>query len=93
MKRGKKKKPTHSSWSVQRKTIGKWNSLSILKMGDLNPSTTCLTRSQVEVAFVIFTFQILLFISTYIRKPWVLSSCERKVRWRGYYYYYIIENG
>ena len=56
MKRGKKKKPTHSSWSVQRKTIGKWNSLSILKMGDLNPSTTCLTRSQVEVAFVIFTF-------------------------------------
>lgn len=32
-----------------------------------NPSTTCLTRSQVEVAFVIFTFHILLFISTYIR--------------------------
>ena len=28
----KKKKPTHSSWSVQRKTIGKWNRLSILKM-------------------------------------------------------------
>ena len=32
-----------------------------------SPSTTCLTRSQVEVAFVIFTFHILLFISTYIR--------------------------
>ena len=32
-----------------------------------NPSTTCLTRSQVEVAFVIFTFHILLFISTCIR--------------------------
>ena len=27
-----------------------------------NPSTTCLTRSQVEVAFVIFTFHNLLFI-------------------------------
>ena len=26
-----------------------------------NPSTTCLTRSQVEVAFVIFTFQYFTF--------------------------------
>ena len=75
MKRGKKKKPTHSSWSVQRKTIGKWNSLSILKMGDLNPSTTCLTQNQVEVAFVIFTFQILLFISTYLRKLCLFRRC------------------
>ena len=32
MKRGEKKKPDHSSCPVQRKTIGKWNSLSILKM-------------------------------------------------------------
>ena len=39
----RKKKPDHSSCPVQRKTIGKWNSFSILKMGDLNPSTTCLT--------------------------------------------------
>ena len=28
----KKKKPDHSSCPVQRKTIGKWNSLSILQM-------------------------------------------------------------
>ena len=32
-----------------------------------NPSTTCLIQNQVEVAFVIFTFHILLFISTCIR--------------------------
>lgn len=45
---------------------------------NLDPSTTCLTQSQVEVAFVIFTFHILLFISTCIRKPWVLSGCRKK---------------
>ena len=56
----KKKKPTHSSWSVQRKTIGKWISLPYLRWRS-NPSTTCLTRSQVEVAFVIFTFQYFTF--------------------------------
>ena len=30
--KGQKKKPDHSSCPVQRKTNGKWNSLSILKM-------------------------------------------------------------
>ncbi len=61
------KKETDSLFVVgSKKNNGKWNSLSYLR-GDLNPSTTCLTQSQVEVAFVIFTFQILLFISTCIR--------------------------
>ena len=31
IKKGQKKKPTHSSWSVQRKTIGKWISLPYLR--------------------------------------------------------------
>ena len=32
IEKGQKKETDHSSWSVQRKTIGKWNNLSILKM-------------------------------------------------------------
>lgn len=76
----KKKKPDHSSCPVQRKTISKWNSLSILKMGDLNPSTTCLTQSQVEVAFVIFTFQYFTF-HFYVYK--VLRGNRKEVKLRG----------
>lgn len=68
IEKGQKKKETPQPLrcGVQKKNNSKWNSLSYLR-GDLNPSTTCLTQSQVEVAFVIFTFHILLFISTYIR--------------------------
>ena len=62
----KKKKPDHSSCPAQRKTIIKQFSLPYSRWRS-KLSTTCLTYSQVEAAFVIFTFHILLFISTCIR--------------------------
>lgn len=42
-------------------------------------STTCLTQKSGRGSFRSFLlFNILLIISTYIRKPWVLSGCRKK---------------
>ena len=49
-----------------------------------NPSTTCLTQKSGRGSFRSFLlFNILLFISTCIRKPWVLSGCRKKSAMEG----------